>query len=97
MISPVRVIKDSRDKKTDLAPLQPAGSLMLSQAGRVGAAAAGSCRSCAQAGKCWCRFCSRCPAGVTAAAPERRWSPPQDESFPRPRTAGRPWPTDQPL
>lgn len=54
MISPVRAIKDSRDKNTDLAPLQPAGSLMLSQAGRVAAAAAGSCRSCVQAGKYWC-------------------------------------------
>lgn len=85
------------EKMTNLGPLQAVDSLMLSQAARVGAAAAGSCHSYARAGRYWCWLCSGFPAAVTAVTPECYRSPPRDDSFPCPHTVEWPWPTCQPL
>lgn len=90
-------VRRSWEKLTNLGPVQPADSSVLSQAARDGAAAAGSCHSYAQAGRYWCWLCSGFPAAVTAVTPDCYRSPPRDDSLPCPHTAEWPWPTYQPL
>lgn len=73
-----------------------ADAAVLLWSAAVGAEAAGSYRSSVRAGRCWCWFCSACPAGATAATPGRRWSLLPGGSAPCPRTPPRLWPAYQP-